>query len=242
LLQLENVTLRFGGNTVLKDIAATVERAEIYGLIGPNGCGKTTFLNVVSGVYHPTSGKVLLKGVETTNLPPYAQELRCMARTFQIPKLWRKLSVLENIMVASFGKNPKRTHSQTLKQAEACLSDFGLADMMNEPASNLSGGQSKLLETARAFACDPEIVLLDEPLAGVAPSLVPRILDRIRKERDSGVTILVVSHVISGLANLCDRLAVMSSGNMIAVGKPREVLAARNVVEAYLGESSVTAS
>lgn len=242
LLEVQNVSLRFGGNTVLRNITMKVERGEVYGLIGPNGSGKTTLLNVVSGVYHPTAGEIWLKGVNTTNLPPYSDALRCMVRTFQIPKLWRKLSVLENVLVACYGKRPKMTNKEILEIAKDYISIFGLGHMTNEPSSTLSVGQSKLLETARAFACHPEIVLLDEPLAGVAPSLIPTMLAHIKHERERGVSVLIVSHVITGLVDLCDRLAAMSSGVVIAEGKPREVLAAQSVIDSYLGGSTVLRS
>jgi len=242
LLDVQGVTLQFGGNIVLSNVTMQIERGKIFGLIGPNGSGKTTLLNVISGVYHPTSGSVTLKGVETTELPPHAQELRCLARTFQIPRLWRRLSVLENVLVACYGKSPGRTGVEIMKDAREYISAFGLGQMLNERSSTLSGGQAKLLEVARAFACRPEIILLDEPFAGVAPSLIPIILERINNERDKGVSILIVSHVVSSLVDICDRLAAMSNGTIIAEGSPKDVLVKQSVMEAYLGGSFVTRS
>jgi len=236
ILEVNNVTKRFGGITAVEKVSISIKAGEIYGLIGPNGSGKTTLLNLISGIHKPDEGLIYFDGFKLNFLPPYDKRFRKMTRTFQIPKLWKKLDVFTNLLVAGYGKSPS-ANKETLKEKAYYILDFlDMNHLARVPASKLSGGQAKLLEFGRALMSDAKLILLDEPFAGVSPALIHKQIELIltlRKEKNTAF--LIISHIISTVVALADKIGVMSNGRLIAEGKAEEVLSSRSVIEAYLG-------
>jgi branched-chain amino acid transport system ATP-binding protein len=241
ILELKGVTKRFGGVVSVDNVSLTLAEGEIYGLIGPNGAGKTTLINLISGIYKPDGGEIFFNGVEISNQPPYSDAYKQMARTFQIPKLWKKLDVYSNLIIAGYGKANGRDERKIRSDVAKILRFLGLEHVAHMPAGRLSGGQAKLLEFGRALMCNPKLLLLDEPFAGVSPTIMQKQMEyihMIRKEK--GVAVIIVSHIISELVEIVDRIGVMHTGRLIAEGKPTQVLADEAVIEAYLGGSHVS--
>ncbi len=248
MLILDDVVKAFGGQRAVDGVSCTVERGRITGLIGPNGAGKTTLFNLVAGAMPLTSGRISLDGKPLSGLPAHRVFHAGLARTFQIPKPFAAMSVLENVMLAprgqageSFWRNwlaPGAVAAQERQVRERALHwlDFvGLARLAAEPARVLSGGQRKLLELARVMVAEPTLVLLDEPGAGVNPALLDTIVDRIATLHKQGTSFLIIEHNMDMVASLCDPVLVMAQGRLLVSGAPREVLAHPQVVEAYLG-------
>ena len=250
-LRVEGLVKRFGGVTAVDGASFEVDQGSLTGLIGPNGAGKSTTFNCITGVHEPTAGSVYFKGEDVTGLEPFRMARKGLVRTFQIARELEEMTVLENLMLApkgQIGESAIRAvtpglRGEVVEQEEAIrerawetLDFFEIDHLATEHAGNLSGGQRKLLEMARALMTDPEVVLLDEPLAGVNPTLEEKLLDRVHQLREDGYTFLLVEHDMDVIMNNCERVLVMHQGDILADGTPAEIKANEQVIEAYLGE------
>ena len=250
-LTAREVTKSFGGHRAVDGFSFTLARGSIGGLVGPNGAGKTTLFNCLAGALRPTSGQVRLDGHDITGASPDRVFASGLARTFQIPRPFPEMSVLDNVMLAPRGQLGERFWANWLRpravsQQERAVQaaarhwlDFvGLWALATEPARVLSGGQRKLLELARVMVAEPKLVLLDEPGAGVNPALLDQIVDRVAALNRQGVTFLVIEHNMDLVATLCNPVMVMAQGRMLAQGPADTVLRDERVVQAYLGDGS----
>jgi len=249
LLQVENLTKEFGGLKALNSVCFDVSEGEILGVIGPNGAGKTTCFNLLTGYYLPTAGKVVFKGEEVTNLPDYKRALYGIVRTFQHTNLFPKLTVFDNILIGC-----QRQHKSTLADAllrrkkfysdeellkaevKRVLAFIGMQEMADMNAENLSYGDQRKLEIAIALAANPEILLLDEPAAGMNPSESAGLLKLIKEIQKLGITTVLVEHDMKLVMNICERIIVLNYGVKIAEGTPYEIRNNPQVVEVYLGK------
>ncbi|KFL32035.1 ABC transporter [Devosia riboflavina] len=236
LLTLSNVTKRFGGLTAVNDLSFTLTAGETVGLLGPNGSGKTTALNMISGYLPVTSGSIALDGTTISTLGPERIAHRGVARTFQLVRALPSLTVGENVLAAlAFRKDPL-WGSKAEAKIENLLADVGLAGRQQEQASNLTYIDLKRMELARALATEPKLLLLDEWLAGLNPTELRAGIDLITRLRQSGITILLVEHVMDAVRALCTRCIVMNTGSRLADGPTADVLADKSVIRAYLGD------
>ena len=250
LIKVDNLTMKFGGLTAVDNVVLQIKEHDICGLIGPNGAGKTTLFNVIAGFYKPTSGSIMFKDHRIDGLHPYQINKLGIARTYQNINLFNSMTVLENIMV---GRHPRlksnifssiiRTGSQRKEEKELeaksleILDIAGLADKADDVSKSLPYGEQRLLEICRGIASDPELLLLDEPAAGMNSQEKNGLVDFIKKIRGFGMTILVVEHDMKVVMGLTDHIFVLNFGKLIAEGKPKEIQSNPEVIKAYLGES-----
>jgi branched-chain amino acid transport system ATP-binding protein len=231
VLEVRDLRRFFGGIRAVAGVSFTIEPAEIVGIIGPNGSGKSTLFNLLTGVYSPGGGSVSLLGRDITGWAPYRIARAGMGRTFQIPALFRNMTVRENLLTATV-EGDWRTG---LRRGEAVLESLDLAHVADDLAETLSGGQQRLLEFGRVWMRDPEVVLLDEVTAGVHPRLREIILGAVRDLRDRGKTFIVIEHDMELVRTVCERIIVMDAGEIVAQGSFDEVSGDELVIEAYLG-------
>ncbi len=249
MLKVENLTKNFGGVQAVRNCSFAIEEGTITGLIGPNGAGKTTTFNMIAGEERPTSGRIEFLGEDITGLPTHHMFHRGIVRTFQIPHEFAKMTVLENLMVVPPDQpgehifnnwlqraTVKRREAEVREKAEAALDFLSISHLRDEQAGNLSGGQKKLLELGRTMMTDAKLVLLDEPGAGVNPTLLLKIREMIAQlKEDRGYTFCVIEHDMDLIASLCDPVIVLAEGTVLTEGKMEDVRKNPDVLDAYLG-------
>lgn len=248
LLETKALSRRFGGLQAVDRCELAVRAGSITGLIGPNGAGKSTFFNIVSGSIKPDSGEILFGGQRIDGLSAHEVARRGLRRTFQIPRELRQMSVLENLMLVPEGQFGDRLLSVVMPGARVhqeeraneavareVLETVGLAEKADIPAAQLSGGQKKLLELARCLMSRPKLMLLDEPTAGVNPTLIRHLMKVMQKVHASGITLLIIEHNMNVIMELCERVIVLDRGHVMAAGTPAEIQQNKQVLDAYLG-------
>ena len=236
ILSVKGVTRRFGGLVAVDNLSFDVAEHEMIGVIGPNGSGKTTMMNMISGVFKPSDGRIQLKGRVISDKPAQTIARAGVGRTFQLVRLLPSLNVLENVKAGAVFGHRRRWGSEAEDFAHDMLDRVGLDAMSYAPVSALTYIDQKRLELARVLAGEPEVLLLDEWLAGLNPTELSTGIDLIHALRDEGRTVVLVEHVMDAIRSLCDRCVVMSSGAKIAEGTPEDVLSDREVIRAYLGD------
>ena len=246
ILEIENLMMRFGGLVAVDHLSFSVEENAIHGLIGPNGAGKTTTFNAISGYYKPTAGEVRLRGRTISGLSMHQVARHGVVRTFQHSTLFAEMSVLENVLVgthrayrptllaAILGTDRERRQEAETRSMEA-LAFFDLDRLADERAGDLAHGHQRALGMAIAYAARPDVILMDEPFAGMNPEETGRMMETTRKLRDAGITIVIVEHDMKAIMGLCDRITCMSFGKLLAEGRPDEIRADADVIRAYLG-------
>ena len=241
MLRGEHVTKKFGGLVAVNDVSFEIKKGEMVGLIGPNGAGKTTLFNCIAGVYRPDSGKIYFKGMDITGKRPDQVCKLGIARTFQIPRPLRNISVLKNVAVgAIFGSDKKLSIDEAEEEVKDIIEFVGLGNKMHIEAEKLNVSERKRLEVARALATSPELILLDEIVAGLTPAEVEGIVELVRGIRDKwGITVFWVEHVMKAIMGTVDRIIVLAAGRIIAEGKPEEIVNDPKVIDLYLGKKVV---
>ncbi|WEV45254.1 ABC transporter ATP-binding protein [Streptococcaceae bacterium ESL0687] len=249
LLEVKNLTKNFGGLTAVSDVCISLESSELVGLIGPNGAGKTTLFNLLTGVYEPSEGTVELDGEVLNGLPSYKFAQAGLGRTFQNIRLFKDLSVLDNVLIALGAKKKKHFFASLLRlpiyykideeliaKAQELLKIFNLQDKQDIPANKLPYGEQRKLEIVRALATDPKILFLDEPAAGMNPQETAELTGLIKEIQEKfGITIVLIEHDMGLVMDVCQRIYVLEYGRMIAEGNPEEIKNNKKVIEAYLG-------
>ncbi len=241
LLELDDVTRRFGGLNAVEGVSLSLAQGEILGLIGPNGAGKTTLINLITGVHPANSGRVRFEGQDITRRRPYQIAQLGIARTFQIVQPFPKMTVLENAAAGALFSGRAGSVREAHAIARQQLEFTGLADLADRPAAALTLARRKRLELAKSLAMRPRLLMLDEVNAGLNPTEVAEALDMIRKIADLGVTIIVIEHLMKVVLSISHRLAVLHHGQLIAQGAPRDVVSDKRVIEAYLGSKYAAA-
>jgi branched-chain amino acid transport system ATP-binding protein len=237
ILEGMGVTKYFGGLAAVSNVNFHVDQGEIVGLIGPNGAGKTTLFNLISAALVLKSGVIKFKGEKISGLKPHQVCRRGVARTFQEVKVFTNMSVLENVLLGSlFGTPTGMSSAEAAKEATGLLEFVGLSAMRALPAKDLTLADQKRLEVARALATKPELLLLDELMAGLNPTETAEAMELVTSIRDKGVTIFMIEHVMKAIMSICDRIMVLHHGEKIAEGTPREIATSKTVIEVYLGE------
>ncbi|QLG29036.1 ABC transporter ATP-binding protein [Halorarum halophilum] len=249
LLATDGLVKEFGGVRALEDLSVSVDRGELVGVMGPNGAGKSTLFNCVSGIVEPDAGRVTFDGEDVTGDAPETLARSGLVRTFQLTRELETMTVRDNVRLAAPDQQGERTVPALLRtdamqeqerrvreRADDLIETFELERLADEYSSALSGGQRKLLELARVLMLEPDLLLLDEPFAGVNPTLTREIAGRIRDLNDGGMTVVVIEHEIETLTELVDRLIVLQQGRLLVEGDPEAVLSDERVIDAYLGE------
>ncbi len=237
VLETRGLGRRFGGLEAVADVSFSVPAGQILGVIGPNGAGKSTFINLVTGHVKPSAGSVLVNGVDVTGAKPWVVAKARVARTFQIVKPFRGMTVRENVAVGVlYGPHRATTMAKALARADDVIEEVGLATSSDRAPAELSTADARRLELAKALSLDPQLLLLDEVMAGLRYSEIEPSLALLRRLRDRGLTILVVEHVMKAIREVSDRVLVMHQGRVLTSGDPDEVLSDPRVIEAYLGK------
>ncbi|QUY43739.1 MULTISPECIES: ABC transporter ATP-binding protein [Acaryochloris] len=249
LLTAQGLSKAFGGIQAVNNAELHVPEGKIVGLIGPNGAGKTTLFNLLCNFIAPDHGRIIFNGRPIERLQPHKIALQGMIRTFQVARVLSRLSVLENMLLAAPHQTGEKLHNtffqahiirkqekELKEKAHIILESVGLAAKVNDYAGALSGGQRKLLEMARGLMADPKLMLLDEPAAGVNPTLIQQICGHINRWNDNGITFLIIEHNMDVIMSLCDRVWVLAEGQNLAEGTPAEIQSNKEVLEAYLGQ------
>jgi branched-chain amino acid transport system ATP-binding protein len=234
LLRIDGVTKRFGGLTAVDSVDITVEAGEILGIIGPNGAGKTTLFNCINGFLEPEEGSIVLKGTDVTTAKPSGHAKLGMARTFQLVKTFDRMSVVENVMVGSFLHHGNPTEARD--HARNILDEQGLGHLANVEAESLTVAEKKRMELARALAIEPDVLLVDEVMAGLQEDEVAEIMANLRRINQKGTTVILIEHVMDAIMGVSDRIVVLNEGRRIASGTPEEIADNDEVIEAYLGQ------
>ncbi|WP_423058865.1 ABC transporter ATP-binding protein [Brevibacterium linens] len=234
VLKIEGMSKTFGGLQALTDVNIDVQEHEFFGIIGPNGAGKTTLFSVLAGQIPPTSGRIVFNGTDITGWPAHKIAANGLVRTFQLMRPFESMTVLENVAIASHSKI--RSTSKARQHAKEVIERVHLDKYLTAMSGTLSTAGLKRLELARALAMEPEVLLLDEVLAGLVPAERAPIIDLLREIHASGITIMFVEHIMAAVMALSDRLLVMHEGQKLALGEPKQVIEDPTVIEAYLGE------
>lgn len=234
ILRMDNVAKNFGGLRAVDGASFDIKAGEIVGLIGPNGAGKTTVFNLISGYFAPTEGSIFFNGHKINGQRPYQMAKKGIGRTFQVVKPFPGLTVLENVVIAALCKHPRRADAEA--HAWKILEFTGLSDRAEQSAASLTLPGRKRLEISKALALDPQLLLLDEVVAGLNPTEADQTIQLILKIRDRGISILIVEHIMRVIMNISDNLVVLNFGSMIATGKPADIVKNEQVIQAYLGK------
>jgi neutral amino acid transport system ATP-binding protein len=238
ILEVRGVSLAFGGTLAVSDVSITVSRGEILAIVGPNGAGKSSLAEIISGAMKPDGGTVVFNGVDVTRKPAYQVARLGLTRTYQMPTEFRRMTVLENLLVGVPGQRGTQLRfaleAELRVRARALLDDFGLAPWEDTYAGSLSGGQRRILEIARALMTEPKLLVLDEPTAGVTPSIVAEIERFVELLRARGLTFLIIEHELGFVERQADRVVVMASGRVVADGTMAELRMNPEVIDAYL--------
>ncbi|MBW1919487.1 MAG: ABC transporter ATP-binding protein [Deltaproteobacteria bacterium] len=243
VLEGKGLTKYFGGLVAVSNVDLHVDEGEIVGLIGPNGAGKTTLFNLISGALPLRSGTILFKGQKISGLKPYEICRRGVARTFQSIKVFPDMSALQNVLLGSyFGVSPGMSSMEALREAKEILEFMGLSASSATRARDLTLASQKRLEVARALATKPQLLLIDEMMAGLNPTEVAQAIELVSSIRKNGITIIMIEHVMKAIMNVCERIIVLHHGQKIAEGTPQEIVSSETVIKLYLGERARAAS